>query len=251
VEYLENISAHESWPQVYHKTNKPYDFLFLNGRLRPHRKYLIDQLRQHQLLDRALWTNLGDQVEMSWTSALKTELDEPVRLLPEQYEIPRALPNMASLPAGFVKHHLFANTWGDAIVNPAAYIDTSFSLVTETIFDYPHTFRTEKIWKPMIMCHPFVAAANAGYYRDLHSAGFETFGNLIDESFDHIDDPTDRANRVVAVVKDICYNGAEAFLEAARGTCKYNYQQLREYNKQERARLPANLLQHIDERSRI
>jgi hypothetical protein len=251
VEYLENISAHESWPQVYHKTNKPYDFLFLNGRLRPHRKYLIDQLRQHQLLDRALWTNLGDQVEMSWTSALKTELNEPVRLLPEQYEIPRALPNMASLPAGFVKHHLFANTWGDAIVNPAAYIDTSFSLVTETIFDYPHTFRTEKIWKPMIMCHPFVVAANPGYYRDMHAAGFETFGNLIDESFDRIDDPTDRANRVVAVVKDICYNGAEAFLEAARGTCKYNYQQLREHNRQERAKLPANLLQHIDDRSRI
>jgi hypothetical protein len=119
---------------------------------------------------------------------------------------------MDSLPAGFVKHHLFANTWGDAIVNPAAYIDTSFSLVTETIFDYTHTFRTEKIWKPMIMCHPFVVAANRGYYRDLHNAGFETFGQLIDESFDLIDDPTDRANRVVAVVKDICYNGAEAFL---------------------------------------
>jgi hypothetical protein len=49
------------------------------------------------------------------------------------------------------------------------YIDTYFSVVTETIFDYPYTFRTEKIWKPMIMGHPFVAAANRGYYRDLHS----------------------------------------------------------------------------------
>ena len=251
VEYLENISAHESWPQVYHKTNKPYDFLFLNGRLRPHRKYLIDLLRQQQLLDRALWTNLGEQVEMSWTSTLITSQDEPVRLLPEQYEIPRAIPNMAELPAGFVKHHLFGNTWGDAIVNPAAYVDTSFSLVTETIFDYPHTFRTEKIWKPMIMCHPFVVAANRGYYQDLHNAGFQTFGDLIDESFDQIDDPTDRANRVVAVVKDICYNGAEAFLQAARSVCKYNYQQLRDHNKQQRDELPVNLAQYINERSRI
>jgi hypothetical protein len=251
VEYLENIGAHESWPQVYHKTNKPHDFLFLNGRLRPHRKYLIDRLREQHLLDRALWTNLGDQVEMSWTSALKTESTEPIRLLPKHYEIPRALPNMDLLPAGFVKHHLFANTWGDAIVNPAAYVDTSFSLVSETIFDYPHTFRTEKIWKPMIMCHPFVVAANRGYYRDLHNAGFETFGQLIDESFDQIDDPTDRANRVVAVVKDICYNSAEAFLEAARSVCKYNYQQLRDHNKRERSLLPQHLAKHIDERSRI
>ena len=251
VEYLENISAHASWPQVYHKTNKPYDFLFLNGRLRPHRKYLIDLLRQQNLLDRALWTNLGDSVEMSWTSTLITNQKEPVKLLPAQYEIPRALPNMSELPAGFVKHHLFGNTWGDAIVNPAAYVDTSFSLVTETIFDYPHTFRTEKIWKPMIMCHPFVIAANRGYYQDLHHAGFQTFGNLIDESFDQIDDPTDRANRVVAVVKDICYNGAEAFLQAARSTCKYNYQQLRDYNTQQRAELPIKLAQYINERSRI
>ena len=90
----------------------------------------------------------------------------------------------------------------------------------------------------MIMCHPFVVAANPGYYRDLHNAGFETFGNLIDESFDQIDDPTERANRVVAVVKDICYNGAEAFLEAARSACKYNYQQLRGHNTQQRAALP-------------
>jgi hypothetical protein len=246
VEYLENISAHESWPQVYHKKNKPYDFLFLNGRLRPHRKYLIDLLRQQNLLDRALWTNLSDSVEMSWTSTLITNQDEPVKLLPEHYEIPRAIPNMSELPAGFVKHHLFGNTWGDAIVNPAAYVDTSFSLVTETIFDYPHTFRTEKIWKPMIMCHPFVVAANPGYYRDLHNAGFETFGNLIDESFDQIDDPTDRANRVVAVVKDICYNGAEAFLQAARSACKYNYQQLRDHNTQQRAALPDSLEIYIN-----
>jgi hypothetical protein len=69
---------------------------------------------------------------------------------------------------------------------------------------------------------------------------------LIDESFDQIDDPTDRANRVVAVVKDICYNGAEAFLEAARGVCKYNYQQLRDHNKRERAVLPDLLNIHIN-----
>jgi hypothetical protein len=99
----------------------------------------------------------------------------------------------------------------------------------------------------MIMCHPFVVAANRGYYRDLHNAGFETFDKLIDESFDQIDDPTDRANRVVAVVKDICYNGAEAFLEAAKGTCKYNYQQLRDHNKRERAALPDLLNIHIND----
>jgi hypothetical protein len=212
---------------------------------------LIDSFRQRGLLDRALWTNLGDYVEMAWSSRLQTQPSESVRLLPQEYEIARALPNMDNIPAGFVKHHLFGNTWGDAIVNPRAYVDTCFSVVTETIFDYPHTFRTEKIWKPMIMCHPFVVAANRGYYRDLHLAGFRTFGHLIDESFDSIDDPTARADRVVDTVADICYNGAANFLEAAQDVCKYNYQHLREHNARERAELPERLTQYIDERFRI
>jgi hypothetical protein len=248
VEYLENLDAATHNVCV---DSKPYDFLFLNGRLRPHRKYLIDAFKSQGILDRALWTNLGDHVEMTWSSALQTQIDEPIRLLPPQYEIARAVPNMDNVPVGFVKHHLFGNTWGDAIVNPRAYVDTYFSVVTETIFDYPYTFRTEKIWKPMIMCHPFVAAANPGYYRDLHSAGFQTFGHLIDETFDLINDPTDRANRIVDVVADICYNGAASFLKSAQDVCKYNYQHLREHNARERAELPDRLTQYINERFRI
>jgi len=247
VEHLENLRANKSYPEAYKKTNKPYDFLFLNGRLRPHRKYLIDAFRSRGLLDRALWTNLQNEVDLSWSSVLQTSKFEPVRLLPSQYEIARALPNMENVPTGFIKHHLFGNTWGDSEINPVAYIDTYFSVVTETIFDYPYTFRTEKIWKPMIMCHPFVAAANRGYYRDLHSAGFQTFGHLIDESFDLIDDPKDRADRIVDTVADICYNGAASFLEAAKPICKYNYQQLREHNARERKQLPERLAQYINE----
>jgi len=174
-----------------------------------------------------------------------------VRLLPPQYEIDRALPNMDNVPTGFVKHHLFGNTWGDAEINPVAYIDTYFSVVTETVYDYPYTFRTEKIWKPMIMRHPFVVAANPGYYRDLRDAGFHTFSHLIDERFDLIDDPKSRADRMVDVVADICYNGAASFLEAAEDICKYNYQHLREHNRRERAELPERLTQYINDRFRI
>jgi hypothetical protein len=248
VEYTENLEAATHDVQGY---DKPYDFLFLNGRLRPHRKYLIDAMRERDLLDHALWTNLGDHVEMSWSSQLQTQLSEPIRLLPAEYEIERALPNMHTIPEGFVKHHLFGNTWGDAIVNPRAYLDTCFSVVTETIFDYPYTFRTEKIWKPMIMRHPFVVATNPGYYRDLRDAGFCTFSHLIDERFDQIDDPESRADRIVDVVADICYNGAASFLEAAQDVCKYNYQHLREHNARERAELPDRLTQYINDRFRI
>ncbi len=252
VEYTENIRAHESVYKMWHTTAKPYDFVFLNGRLRPHRKYLIDALRERGVLKRALWTNLGSQVEMGFTSQLLTQKLEPIRLLPPEYEIDRARENLQPslyTDGGFVKHRLFNNTWGDAVVNPQAYVDSYFSVVTETIFDYPHTFRTEKIWKPILMAHPFVAAANRGYLRDLRNAGFRTFHNYIDESYDQIDCPSKRIDSIIATIGEICQNGAAEFWTAAQDICKYNQQHLVEHNQLERAQLPINLEKYLDERS--
>ena len=252
VEYTENKAA-QLQAALNHKERRPYEFLFLNGRLRPHRKYLIDHLRAQGMLSNALWTNLSSQVELGFTSQLTLKLEssiEPVRLLPPEYEIERAVPQQALVPeSGFVKHLLFNNTWGDAIVNPRCYTDTWFSLVTETIYDYPHTFRTEKIWKPILMAHPFVVAANRGYLKDLRNAGFQTFHTLIDEHYDQIDCPRTRIERIIHTVRGISLMGAAEFWEASRGICKYNQQRLVEYNREQRALLPQNLLTYLDERS--
>ncbi len=247
VEYTENQAA-QLEAALSHKTHRPYEFLFLNGRLRPHRKYLIDGLREKHLLDHALWTCLGAHVEMGFTSQLQVAQTEPIRLLPPEYEIPRALANMATAAEhSFCKHHLFGNTWGDAIVNPRCYTDSWFSVVTETIFDYPHTFFTEKIWKPVLMAHPFVVAANPGYLRDLRAAGFRTFNHLIDEGYDQIDCPSARMHRIIATVSSISSNGAAEFWEASRDVCKYNQQRLVEYNREQREQLPQQLLSYINE----
>ena len=249
VEYTENKAA-QLQAALDYKSHRPYEFLFLNGRLRPHRKYLIDHLRAQGMLSNALWTNLGSQVEMAFTSALDTGKTEPIRLLPSQYEIDRAVSKLNSVPeSGFVKHDLFSNTWGDAIVNPHCYIDSWFSVVTETIFDYPHTFRTEKIWKPILMAHPFVVAANPGYLRDLQAAGFQTFHTLIDERYDQIDCPRTRIERIIDTIRGISLMGAAKFWEASRDICKYNQQHLVEYNREQRALLPQNLLNYLNERS--
>lgn len=249
VEYTENKAA-QSQSALDYKTHRPYQFLFLNGRLRPHRKALIDGLREHQVLDHALWTNLGSTVEMAFTSQLETLKTEPIRLLPPEYEIDRAVTQLTQVPnSGFVKHQLFGNTWGDAIVNPHCYTDSWFSLVSETIFDYPHTFRTEKIWKPVLMAHPFVVAANRGYLGDLRNAGFQTFHTLLDESYDQIDCPHARIKRIIETVRAICCFGSADFWQATRDICKYNQQRLVEYNSEQRAQLPLQLEHYLNERS--
>jgi len=249
VEYDENKAA-QLQGELDYKTHRPYEFLFLNGRLRPHRKYLIDHLRAQGLLTHALWTNLSSRVEMAFTSKLDTGKTEPIRLLPPEYEIERARERLTPdlyTHGGFVKHKLFNNTWGDAIVNTRCYTDSWFSLVTETIFDYPHTFRTEKIWKPILMAHPFVVAANQGYLQDLRDAGFQTFHTLIDEGYDQVDNPQKRIERIINTVSNISKSGAAEFWEASRDICKYNQQRLVEYNREQRALLPASLEQYLNQ----
>ena len=114
--------------------------------------------------------------------------------------------------------------WGEIYLEARPYLDTYFSLVTETVFDFSYSFRTEKIWKPIAIGHPWIAATNAGFYRDIHDLGFKTFGHLIDESFDSIDNPQDRIERIATVVEDLCQQDLDKFAVAAREVCVYNQQ---------------------------
>jgi hypothetical protein len=161
LDYSENHLAIQQY-QDQCSDSRPYKFLCLNGRGRQHRRQLLDGLTD--VLDQALWTNLD-----SAAGAIK--------LLPACYEFDFYKQNTTMPLSGYAKPALFNNDWGEIYLNPRAYIDTYFSLVTETVFDYPYSFRTEKIWKPIAIGHPFVVAvANSGYYRDLMTWDF---GHLV------------------------------------------------------------------------
>jgi hypothetical protein len=260
LDYKENILAIEKAKKIYTQPNKPYKFLFLNGRSRSHRKYLLERFSLNGLLDQALWSNLESRVAdigniTLWHKGQDLMLiPGKIKLLPAQYEVDRyrtandklkeeKLPN----GIGFVKTALFGSEWGEIYLEPAPYIDTYFSLVTETVFDYPYSFRTEKIWKPIAMGHPWIAVANAGYYRDMHGLGFRTFGHLIDETFDQIQDSQKRIERIVEVVNDLCQQDLASFLNEAKDICKYNQQHFAEISVKVRKEFPDRFLKFVEQ----
>ena len=236
LDYDENrLAMSEYWAKQ--TRTRPYKFLFLNGRARKHRTYLLQELAS--VLDQAIWTNLD-----SATGAV-------VRTLDPHYEYSAYQNSVIATREGFVKHQLFNDEWGDIYLASAPYLDTCFSLVTETVFDYPYSFRTEKIWKPIAIGHPFIVAANAGYYRDIRNLGFQTFGHVIDESFDSIDNNLDRQARIAMVVKDLCQQDLASFLDECYNVCKYNQQHLADMRLQVRANFSQRFEQFINERFRI
>ena len=261
LDYEENIQAQQHTNEIFTKTDKPYKFLFLNGRARPHRKYLYEQFKRTGALEHSLWTMLDSKptivrhfnmVEdhiniMATPSAL--------RRLPDQYEVPRYREPIFGpiiLDNCFLKQELFRREWGDIYLTPEPYVDTYFSLVTETICaESSYSFRTEKTAKPLAIGHPFIIASNAGFYRDLHNLGFKTFGHVIDESFDQIEYHQDRMNRIVDIVTDLCKQDLASFLKECYTVCKYNQEHLAVLRDKERKNFPDRFAQYINERPRV
>jgi hypothetical protein len=222
--YQQNVNQQRRFNEIYSKKNKPYKFLFLNGRTRPHRKYMIEKMRDAGLLEQALWTNLDTTpVYQTLYHANLLSRESTIHLLPGRYEVETYHKNIQNqFKQPFVKHELFNGEWGDVYIRPEPYIDTYFSLVSETVFEYPYSLRSEKIYKPIAVGHPFVAIANRGFNRDLRNAGFQTYHTLIDESFDLIDNNQDRLDRIAQVVEDLCSSNLDEFLVAAQSISKYN-----------------------------
>jgi hypothetical protein len=253
LEYEENLQAITRTQEIFTKTEKPYKFLFLNGRTRTQRKYLMERFRISGLLDQSLWSWLDTTVGLSNDIRLihngEDLIGRPheIQFLPQQYEFKDYRDRIGNLSTldNFVKYDLFNQTWGEIYIEPEPYIDTYFSVVTETVFDYPHSFRTEKIWKPIAMAHPWIAASNFGYYRDMHNLGFQTFGHLIDESFDLLENNQSRISRIADVVEDLCRQNLSEFLLAAEDTCKYNQQHLEHMRIQVRKEFPEQFFQFL------
>jgi hypothetical protein len=81
--------------------------------------------------------------------------------------------------------------------NNQDYAQTGMEIVLETLFDDSRLHLTEKSLRPIACGKPFMLVATAGSLQDLRSYGFETFGDVIDESYDLETDPVARLAAVI------------------------------------------------------
>ena len=87
--------------------------------------------------------------------------------------------------------------------NNLDYAQTGMEIVLETLFDDSRLHLTEKSLRPIACGKPFMLVATAGSLKYLRSYGFETFGDLIDESYDLETDPAARLNAVIREMRRI------------------------------------------------
>lgn len=81
------------------------------------------------------------------------------------------------------------------------YTSTFCSLVTETLYDT--IFLTEKIYKPILMGHPFILLGAPGTLQYLRNLGFKTFSNWWDESYDTTENLFERCNKIAEILNNL------------------------------------------------
>tara|TARA_Y100000768_G_C23914863_1_gene651845 strand:+ start:25 stop:1188 length:1164 start_codon:yes stop_codon:yes gene_type:complete len=83
------------------------------------------------------------------------------------------------------------------------YQNSNIHIVTETTFENNVIFISEKVLRPIAMYQPFFVLGPKGYLKQLRSHGFQTFSEFWDESYDEIDDPKLRYEKVLEEILKI------------------------------------------------
>ena len=122
------------------------------------------------------------------------------------------------------------------------YHDSYFSVVTETNYydDQPGRFFSEKIFKPVAMEHPFMIVSRPHSLDIFKELGYKSFSPYIDESYDTIEDNSERLLAIVKEIKRLSLLTTTELSELLinlKSTCDYNYKVL--LNK-------ANFITHLN-----
>lgn len=83
------------------------------------------------------------------------------------------------------------------------YEKTNIEVVLETLFDDLRVHLTEKILRPIALAQPFILASTPNSLAYLRDYGFQTFGEVWDESYDLELDAHVRLTKIVDLIFDI------------------------------------------------
>lgn len=221
----------------YRKLNtleiKQYDkkYLSLNRRWRQHRPILVGLLEVHDLLDKGHvsfcknvdgqnWDNIYGYIQGS-VQYCDTDIYNLFQNNRDRIE---------NIPDMFLDtQELYVNQVQVDNNLDYFYENTYFSIVSETNYFKElgeGLFLSEKVFKPILRCHPFILMSRPHSLGKLKDLGYKTFSPYIDESYDEEVNDYERLRMIIKETERLC-NLPESqlieFLTAVKEIVEYNY----------------------------
>jgi len=203
-------------------------FLSLNNRAQWPRQALAQFLLQQDLLDDFYFSYHCQDRFGQGTRQVFDEINHVIGQTwynqgIEHEDLWRRLP--LTLPNDRFEH----NDW--SFGEPEYYTGSFASMVNETYIDQNwDPFFTEKTFKPLAYRQPFLIFSSAGALSALRDLGFETFGEVFDESYDEIESPQQRFEHLLKEIRRVCgmpLEDLEAMYHDIAGKLEHNHQVFR------------------------
>tara|TARA_R110001592_G_scaffold43527_3_gene140982 strand:+ start:8830 stop:10041 length:1212 start_codon:yes stop_codon:yes gene_type:complete len=90
------------------------------------------------------------------------------------------------------------------LINPDYFQNAYWNFVVETHFDNDTIFLTEKTFKPILNLQPFIIVGNPYSLKLLESLGYQTFTDVIRETYDLEEDHKERMSSLLKMSFDLC-----------------------------------------------
>ena len=196
---------------------KPKIFDILLGQPRAHRDNIYNYVQSNNLSDSVIMTYLkGDDDIALQKQDSSGWLWEPGTDLPE-FDI-----KWSVTPVNYQGHNMSISQ----VVPISVYNQTAYTLVTETNYADHYVFFTEKIVKPILARRLFLVLGGRYYLRTLQELGFQTFNDIIDESYDSAEDYQQRARLLGEQVKYLIAKDQREVLDQIKPIVEHNYRHM-------------------------
>lgn len=218
--------------------SRPYAFECLLGARREHRDFVMLSLQNSDLLDQGIVT-YRDLFVGHW-------INETPKRVADLFENPTLLYPYVSNnldPAWEVKSQMDNSVSG--LVPWEIYNKTWFSVVCETLGKDRIFLSAEKIAKCLHARRLFVVFAIQGFLQQYRDWGFETFGDIIDESYDQEADDITRWSKAFNQVKWLCSQDLPALLEKLHPRLEHNHHRLYAFEQEKKLELQRFVLDHL------
>lgn len=214
---------------------KPKKFLSLNRRPRVHRIILFTEIMKDPILKENSVISLGSRdlefisqagFGSAWADWYECFISEDYKH--DKYSGIDFLKNYDSSQDAFVDSNLEYNLAFN--FNETLHLNTFVNILTETLFENETVFLSEKIFKPILGCQPFIVFGNPGTIQELKNMGFKTFEDFWDESYDSELDFSKRLEKIITILKGLAEKTDQELLEITKQMLpilQHNYEHIR------------------------
>jgi len=188
--------------------NKPKKCLIYNRRVAPHRLIILSLLESAGLLkqcdysiDLSLWEHDSIGLEL----ANGSDYDGAFYIENTEYKskMINGFFKLNKIKKHTIDYDNIGEVWGFGFEQKQPYLNTYFSLITETLFYEHGHYISEKTFKGISHMHPFVVLGKPGILKQLKKWGFKTFSDFWDESYDDIINNSERMIKAYEISKSL------------------------------------------------